>query len=127
MNTRTTSEVERLLRDGDWFARIATALFGQGGGAVASGDQDRPATIPWTTPTTPQDAVARMRLRLELLDAVLALDEPYRSAVVLRFLEGRSFGEVCRITQASEECVRAQVERGLAGAKSALRMSDPLQ
>ena len=45
--------------------------------------------------------------------AVEALDEPYRSAVVLRYLEGRTFAEVADALDTIERTARTWTGRGL--------------
>ena len=63
------------------------------------------------------DSVAETVVRLEtqrrLVDAVLLLDEPYRSTVVQRFLDGRSAEEIARLTGTPVETVRTRIKRAL--------------
>lgn len=49
-----------------------------------------------------------------MLNAVLSLDEPFRSAVALRFLEGRDVETVARLTRADLPTVRAWISTGVA-------------
>jgi hypothetical protein len=49
----------------------------------------------------------------ELVERVLALDEPYRSTILLRFFEGVKPQEIARRVGASEEAVRQRLKRGL--------------
>jgi RNA polymerase sigma-70 factor (ECF subfamily) len=51
-----------------------------------------------------------------LAQLVLWLDElpaHYRRAVLLRYIEGREFGEIAKLTGTSEATVRSQLKRGL--------------
>lgn len=59
-------------------------------------------------------AVARAETHRRLVDAVLALAEPYRSAIVMRYLDGLSPSEIARRTGEPPATVRTRVHRGLA-------------
>jgi RNA polymerase sigma-70 factor (ECF subfamily) len=65
------------------------------------------------TPTGPDDAIARAELQQVVLDAVLALAEPYRSTLVLRFLDELSAEEIAKRSGAPVETVRTRIKRGL--------------
>lgn len=58
-------------------------------------------------------AIERIELQRLLADAVLALEEPYRSAVVLRHLEQQSPAQIARRQNCSVEAARQRVSRGL--------------
>ncbi len=60
------------------------------------------------------DEVERMQLQQRLASAVLALDEPHRSAVILRHLDGLSSAEIARRQGCTSEAARQRVARGLA-------------
>ncbi len=62
---------------------------------------------------TSHDDAAGGQLARELDDALLALPEPERVALVLRFLEGQPFAAVGRALGVSEEAARKRVRRGL--------------
>jgi len=64
-------------------------------------------------PRSPHDAVARAELQQLLLDAVLALAEPYRSTLVLRFLDETSAEEIAKKNGEPVETVRTRIKRGL--------------
>ena len=55
-----------------------------------------------------------------LVDAVLALDEPYRSAVLLRYFEGLEPAEIARRRGVPAGTVRSHLSRGLAELRAAL-------
>ena len=54
------------------------------------------------------------RLHRVLVDAVLALDDLTRTALIERFLDGRPPREIARRTGASPDAVRSRIRRGLA-------------
>ena len=56
----------------------------------------------------------------ELIDEVMALSEPYRSAIVLRFYEGLSMAEIARKLDVSEGAVRTRLSRAYGELREAL-------
>lgn len=60
------------------------------------------------------DVVADAEIHRAVVDAVLALDEPYRSTVLLRYFESLPPREVARRQGVPVETVRARTRRGLA-------------
>jgi RNA polymerase sigma-70 factor (ECF subfamily) len=72
--------------------------------AVAARRDDAPST---------DEVVARAAQMRELVERVLALDEPYRTTLLLRFFEGVKPQEIARRVGASEEAVRQRLKRGL--------------
>jgi len=74
----------------------------------------REIAVPAPTPVeTPVEAVERAELRRKVVEAVLALDEPYRSTVILRFFEEQEIGTIARLTSAGEDTVRTRLRRGV--------------
>ncbi len=74
----------------------------------------REAAVPRPAPVeTPHEAVERAELRRMVVESVLALDEPTRSAVILRFFEERDVPDIARLTAANEETVRTRIRRGV--------------
>ena len=59
------------------------------------------------------DTAARTEILRRVVDAVHALDEPYRTVLLLRFLDELSPGEIARRKGVPVETVRTQVRRGL--------------
>lgn len=59
------------------------------------------------------DLAARVATHRELVDAVLALDEPYRETVVLRFFENLDLAAIGERTQSKLNTVRSRLQRGL--------------
>jgi RNA polymerase sigma-70 factor (ECF subfamily) len=68
-------------------------------------------------------AVARLELQRRVLDTVLALDEPYRTTITLRFLEELAPREVARRMGVPVKTVHTRVDRGLARMRSRLSQS----
>ncbi|MFQ5845660.1 MAG: RNA polymerase sigma factor [Planctomycetota bacterium] len=70
------------------------------------------------------DAVARLASERRVVDAVLALDEPYRTTIILRFYEDLAPTEIARRPRAvSTCCARGSTARRAAGARGASRCS----
>ncbi len=59
------------------------------------------------------EAIGRAEVQRALLDHLLALDEPFRSTLVLRYLEGLPPREIAARQQVGVETVRSRVRRGL--------------
>ncbi|MEM7205946.1 MAG: RNA polymerase sigma factor [Planctomycetota bacterium] len=66
------------------------------------------------------DAVLEVAARRRVVAAVTALDEPYRSAVLLRFFEGLPPREIATRLRAPVETVRTRLKRGLATLRTGL-------
>jgi RNA polymerase sigma-70 factor (ECF subfamily) len=62
---------------------------------------------------TPAESVARAELQQAVLDAVLALEEPYRATLVQRYCDELSADEIARRSGVPVETVRTRVKRGL--------------
>lgn len=74
--------------------------------------------------TDPSDEVAsRLEIQRQLIEAVQALDEPYRSTISLRFLESKPPREVARRMGVPVKTVHTRIERGLARLRSKLDRS----
>jgi DNA-directed RNA polymerase specialized sigma24 family protein len=119
MKAKETGFLDCLLADAQWFSRLNRALAtidrtdAPFHGTISSSSlvnhaDERPSTLDRTS------ALDRARLRLELLDALLALAEPERSSVILRYVEGRDLTAVARLTRLSPEEARERVRRGIA-------------
>ncbi len=68
---------------------------------------------PGAAAADPADIVERAALHRELMDAVMALEEPYRSAVLLRHLDELPATEVARRQGVSHDAARKRISRGL--------------
>jgi RNA polymerase sigma factor (sigma-70 family) len=77
--------------------------------------REQVATAPHRGDTAPSaaDLAARVATHRELVDAVLALDEPYRETVVLRFFENLDLEAIAQRTQSKHNTVRSRLQRGL--------------
>ena len=58
-------------------------------------------------------ALERAALQRDIVDEVLRLDEPYRTAVTLRYLESRTFEEIAAQQGVRIEAARKRVTRGI--------------
>ncbi len=102
-----------------WLARVATNLVrsmqrsegrrSHREGAVAKLDVDDS----W------EESVDRLESRQRVVEAVLALQEPYRTVVVLRYDRGHSVEQIAKELERSQGTVRSQLSR----AHESLRMS----
>src|SRR5262245_668720 len=59
------------------------------------------------------DAVARAEAHRRVVEAVLALDEPYRATLLLRFFDDLKPAEIARRLSCDVEAVRTRIRRGL--------------
>ncbi|HEX6884523.1 MAG TPA: sigma-70 family RNA polymerase sigma factor [Planctomycetota bacterium] len=66
----------------------------------------------------------RLELQRALVEALVALDEPLRSAVVLRHLDGLAPAEIARRQGCTRELARQRVSRGLAQLRTRLAARD---
>lgn len=66
------------------------------------------------TPRSPAETVAQAECFREVVDAVLALDPPYRDVVLQRFFDGLETAEVARRLGIPEETARTRLKRALA-------------
>ncbi len=65
--------------------------------------------------TTPPDVLLdQVRLHRLLVDLVLQLEEPYRSTIIARFVEGRTAASIAKAASISASTVRGQIRDGLA-------------
>jgi RNA polymerase sigma-70 factor (ECF subfamily) len=66
------------------------------------------------------EAVERAETHRNVVLAVLALDEPYRSTLLMRFFEQLSYDEIARKTGVTRAAVNSRVTRGLAELRARL-------
>ncbi len=59
----------------------------------------------------PDHVVARAEAQRRLLEHVLALDEPYRSTLLSRYVDGRAPAEIARAQRVNESTVRTRLQR----------------
>jgi DNA-directed RNA polymerase specialized sigma24 family protein len=120
MLRRRRLDIESLLHDGAWFVGLTRALV-----VRDECDVDSMPVVARSQRIEPapclSEAVELAELRLELLDGVLALAEPWRCAVILRYLEGHRLARISEITCAPEFVVRRRLRRGVARIRAMLR------
>jgi RNA polymerase sigma-70 factor (ECF subfamily) len=96
-----------------WLALLVGSLFAN----HARAERRRAAREAATSPPQPADAAAdiaaREQTRRQVLDAVLALDEPFRTAVLLRYHDGLTPAAIARQLGVPAATVRTRVARGL--------------
>lgn len=72
------------------------------------------ATLPTPEPgASPADLVAKAAMQREVVDAVLRLDEPYRTTVLQRHLDEKSVEAIAAASGVPLETVRTRLRRGL--------------
>lgn len=82
-------------------------------GAGRRGVHESRAALPSALPST-LDVVARASVQREVVHAVLALDEPYRTTILLRFFDGLPPRTIAKQMRVPVDTVRTRVARGLA-------------
>ncbi|MEN8151115.1 MAG: RNA polymerase sigma factor, partial [Planctomycetota bacterium] len=101
-----------------WLATVARNFIRQDRRARMRRDGREAARAVSEVDTTTAKAVERERLRRRVVDAVLDLDEPYRTAVVLRYLDDLPPREIAARTNAPVETVRTRIKRAMAMLRS---------
>lgn len=97
-----------------WFASVLrNAARMRHRGDVRRSDREERAARPEGEPGA-AEVVARAEEQRRVADAVLGLAEPYRTAVLLRFLEELPPREVAARTGVPVETARSRIQRGLA-------------
>ena len=118
---------------GAWLARIAVRLALRSAGRrkqvawldPVAADADQPGqerfrTSGATDAVDPAHSVIRAEQDARVRAAVVALDEPYREVVALRFFGDRSLQEIASATDRPLGTVKTHLHRGLARLRSAL-------
>ncbi|MEM9378775.1 MAG: sigma-70 family RNA polymerase sigma factor [Planctomycetota bacterium] len=70
--------------------------------------------------SSPDDPLRRIELQRIVLDAIESLDEPYRSTIVGRFLDGLTIEEIARRSGAPRKTVETRSRRGVERLRRAL-------
>ncbi|MEM7205515.1 MAG: sigma-70 family RNA polymerase sigma factor [Planctomycetota bacterium] len=76
----------------------------------------RPLEVPSTL-----DLVERTEIQSKLIQALLTLEEPYRTTILRRYYEGCAAGAIARADGVPESTVRTRIQRGLARLRERLR------
>lgn len=71
---------------------------------ASSRDEAGPSTL---------DVVERAATHGDVVQAVLGLEEPYRSTILMRFFDQLSYGEIAKRLRVSEATVNSRITRGL--------------
>jgi RNA polymerase sigma-70 factor (ECF subfamily) len=96
-----------------WLAAIARNVVRSDARSRKSREAREAGFPPPAAVEDPAEAVARAELQRRLVECVLALDEPHRSAVILRFFEEMDVAAIGRFTKAGEDTVRTRIRRGV--------------
>ncbi len=80
---------------------------------------------PRTTEGSAEDAIDRARVLERLSAALVALDEPFRSTVIRRYLDGESAADIARAQGVPAGTVRWRLKTGLDRLRAALDDSSP--
>ena len=73
----------------------------------------RESAVESEAPTPPSDLVERLEIERAVADALLGVDEPYRTTVLLRYFEDLSASEIARRVGIPAATVRWRLQRGL--------------
>lgn len=96
-----------------WLTRVAQNVARK----LVRGDrrrEAREAAAPSPAPLpSPQESLERAQLQRRVVDALLALDETSRAALLLRFFEGLPPRDVARVLGVPVETARTRIKRGL--------------
>ncbi|HEX6881828.1 MAG TPA: sigma-70 family RNA polymerase sigma factor [Planctomycetota bacterium] len=103
-----------------WLVRVVErAALNLGRGSARLRERERRAARPERLPP-PEEALASLEIGAELVAAMKALDEPYRTALWLRFHEERPPRAIARELGVSVRTVEARLARGLAALRADL-------
>lgn len=95
-----------------WLARVVrNAVRKRARGDARARSREEASARPEGLPSS-AELCQRVALQRDVVQAVLALDEPWRSTIVLRYFEGLSAREIGKRGDLSEEAVRKRLERG---------------
>ncbi|MEO8840027.1 MAG: sigma-70 family RNA polymerase sigma factor [Kofleriaceae bacterium] len=78
-----------------------------------SAREAREQRVVWSTVATPDELVERVQTQRALADEVLALREPYRSTILLHYVEGLSSAEIARQLGIPSATVRQRLKQAL--------------
>lgn len=111
-------DTERPLRP--WLAKVMRDTFRMRRRAERR-RQQRELSVDEAAPeVSPADLLEQVRLHKLLVELVLAMDEPFRSTLLLRFVEGRTAAEIARATGVPEGTVRWRLHEALSRLRTRL-------
>ncbi|MCC7014271.1 MAG: sigma-70 family RNA polymerase sigma factor [Planctomycetes bacterium] len=96
-----------------WLSAIARNLARRAWRAKARREERELDPHPQAATPTPAEILEREALRREVIEALLALEEPWRETLVLHFLEELTTHAVAERMGVPHETVRTRVKRGL--------------
>lgn len=96
-----------------WLATIARNLTRRAWRAKARREERELDPPPQPSTPTPAEILEREALRREVVEALLALDEPWRETLVLHFLEELQAQTIAERLGVPLETVRTRIKRGL--------------
>jgi RNA polymerase sigma-70 factor (ECF subfamily) len=103
-----------------WLARVARRLASQRRRGDARRARRERAVVHDRTEPSAADVVARAQLHRVVVEAVLQLDEPYRTTVLLRCYDGLSPADIALRCGVPTETARTRLRRGLASLRARL-------
>lgn len=117
--TEQQPDTDRPLRP--WLARVVVNLVRTRRKARARRDQREAAYDDGRQVPTPAELIERVELQRAVADEVLALAEPYRSTVLLHFVEGLDSAEIARRLQIPAGTVRRRLKVALDQLRAAMQ------
>jgi len=115
---RRRPEADRSLRP--WLAKVVRDVAGMTRRSERRRVAREQAAVDPREVVSPAAMLEQVRLHRLLADLVLALAEPFRSAIVARYVEGRSAADIARSEGIPDSTVRARLREGLARLRAAL-------
>lgn len=103
-----------------WLARVVKNLVHTGRRSEARRKQREATFDDWRSVRTPAELVEHVELQRAVADEVLALAEPYRSTVLLHFVDGHSSAEIARRLAIPDGTVRRRLKVALDQLREAL-------
>jgi RNA polymerase sigma-70 factor (ECF subfamily) len=98
---------------GPWLGRVLRNAFRSTLRAASRRQRRELEAAAAEAPPTAEDTLARIQLHREIVDLFTALDEPYRTTLLLRFYEGKDASEIGRSMNAPAATVRWRLAKGL--------------
>ncbi|HET9987444.1 MAG TPA: sigma-70 family RNA polymerase sigma factor, partial [Kofleriaceae bacterium] len=115
---RRRPDTDRSLRP--WLAKVVRDVAGMTRRSERRRVAREQAALDPREVASPAAMLEQVRLHRLLADLVLALDEPFRSAIVARYVEGRSAADIARTEGIPDSTVRARLREGLSRLRAAL-------
>jgi len=103
-----------------WLRGVLRRLWTDRGTSGRARAAREAASAPRETPAPTDEIVAELELRKHLAEALLALEEPYRTAVTLRFHQDQPLGAIARRQGISVTRAHERVQEGLARLRARL-------